>query len=177
MVLDGRRRLWDECVKQDLKVCGLSEAGTQDRVSWRSSVKNSWQEPTPSNGGSPQSMAASPAGRVLGMRICSFNKTGFDDWWLFHFTVYLWNHWVFFIRTGWHYLWWLSFHCTVYLARKYWPYRLLQTQQGLSPFMNTDWCFQRIFVSCNETIGLHHIFASCILQMASFWLIYQTGDD
>ena len=44
---------WDECVKQDLKVCGLSEAGTQDRVSWRSSVKNSRQEPTPSNGSTP----------------------------------------------------------------------------------------------------------------------------
>ena len=34
-------KTWDECVKQDLKVCGLSEASTQDRVSWRSSVKNS----------------------------------------------------------------------------------------------------------------------------------------
>ena len=44
------KKTWDECVKQDLKVCGLSEVGTQDRVSWRSSVKNSWQEPTPSNG-------------------------------------------------------------------------------------------------------------------------------
>ena len=39
------KKAWDECVKQDLKVCGLSEAGTQDRVSWRSSVKNSRQEP------------------------------------------------------------------------------------------------------------------------------------
>ena len=39
------KKTWDECVKQDLKVCGLSEAGTQDRVSWRSSVKNSRQEP------------------------------------------------------------------------------------------------------------------------------------
>ena len=44
------KKTWDECVKQDLKVCGLSEAGTQDRASWRSSVKNSRQEPTLSNG-------------------------------------------------------------------------------------------------------------------------------
>ena len=42
------KKTWDECVKQDLKVCGLSDAGTQDRVLWRSSVKNSRQEPTPS---------------------------------------------------------------------------------------------------------------------------------
>ena len=40
------KKTCDECVKQDLKVGGLSEAGTQDRVSWRSSVKNSRQEPT-----------------------------------------------------------------------------------------------------------------------------------
>ena len=65
-------------MKQDLKVCGLSEAGTQDRLSWRSSVKNSRQEPTPSNGSLLQSMAAPPARRVLGMRTRSFNKTGFD---------------------------------------------------------------------------------------------------
>ena len=70
------KKTWDECVKQDLKVCGLSEAGTQDRVSWRSFVKNSQQEPTPSNG-SAQSMAAPPARRVLRMRTRSFNKTGF----------------------------------------------------------------------------------------------------
>ena len=75
------KKTWEECVKQDLKVCGLSEAGTQDRLSWRSSVKNSRQEPTPSNGSLLQSMAASPARRVLGMRTRSFNKTGFD-WWL-----------------------------------------------------------------------------------------------
>ena len=81
------KKTWEECVKQDLKVCGLSEAGTQDRLSWRSSVKNSRQEPTPSNGSLPQSMAAPPARRVLGMRTRSFNKTGFDwltyatDWW------------------------------------------------------------------------------------------------
>ena len=77
------KKTWEECVKQDLKVCGLSEAGTQDRLSWRSSVKNSRQEPTPSNGSLPQSMAAPPARRVLGMRTRSFNKTGFDwliDW-------------------------------------------------------------------------------------------------
>ena len=74
----GQKKTWDECVKQDLKVCGLSEAGTQDRVSWRSSVKNSRQEPTPSNGSAPQSMAAPPARRVLGMSTRSFNKTGFD---------------------------------------------------------------------------------------------------
>ena len=77
------KKTWDECVKQDLKVCGLSEAGTQDRLSWRSSVKNSRQEPTPSNGSLLQSMAAPPARRVLGMRTRSFNKTGFDwliDW-------------------------------------------------------------------------------------------------
>ena len=77
------KKTWEECVKQDLKVCGLSETGTQDRLSWRSSVKNSRQEPTPSNGSLPQSMAAPPARRVLGMRTRSFNKTGFDwliDW-------------------------------------------------------------------------------------------------
>ena len=72
------KKTWDECVKQDLKVCGLSEAGTQDRVSWRSSVKNSWQEPTLSNGSAPQSMAGPPARRILGMHTRSFNKTGFD---------------------------------------------------------------------------------------------------
>ena len=72
------KKTWDQCVKQDLKVCGLSEAGTQDRVSWRSSVKNSRQEPTRSNGSAPQSMAAPPARHVLGMRTCSSNKTGFD---------------------------------------------------------------------------------------------------
>ena len=83
------KKTWDECVKQDLKVCGLSEAGTQDRVSWRSSVKNSRQEPTPSNGSAPQSMAAPPARRVLGMRTRSFNKTGFDwfDWLIPHVPV------------------------------------------------------------------------------------------
>ena len=77
------KKTWEECVKQDMKVCGLSEAGTQDRLSWRSSVKNSRQEPTPSNGSLLQSMAAPPARRVLGMRTRSFNKTGFDwliDW-------------------------------------------------------------------------------------------------
>ena len=72
------KKTWEECVKQDLKVCGLSEAGTQDRLSWRSSVKNSRQEPTPSNGSLLQSMAAPPARRLLGMRTRSFNKTGFD---------------------------------------------------------------------------------------------------
>ena len=71
-------KTWNECVKQDLKVCGLSEAGTQDRVSWRSSVKNSWQEPTLTIGSAPQSMAAPQARCVLGMRTCAFNKTGFD---------------------------------------------------------------------------------------------------
>ena len=72
------KKTWDECVKQDLKVCGLSEAGTQDRVSWRSSVKNSRQDPAPSNGSTPQSMAVPPVRHVLGMRTRSFNKTGFD---------------------------------------------------------------------------------------------------
>ena len=70
-----------DCIHVFLKVCGLSEASTQDRVSWRSSVKNSRQEPTPSNGSAPQSMAAPPARRVLGMCTRSFNKTGFD-WWI-----------------------------------------------------------------------------------------------
>ena len=78
------KKTWEECVKQDLKVhvCGLSEAGTQDRSSWRSSVKNSREEPTPSNGSLPQSMAAPPARRVLGMRTRSFNKKLLDliDW-------------------------------------------------------------------------------------------------
>ena len=83
-------KTWEECVKQDLKVCGLSEAGTQDRLSWRSSVKNSRQEPTPSNGSLPQSMAAPPARRVLGMRTRSFNKTGFD--WLID--IYIFFHYV-----------------------------------------------------------------------------------
>ena len=72
------KKTWNECVKQDLKVCRLSEAGTQDRVSWRSSVNNSRQEPTPSNRSAPQSMAAPPTRRVLGIRTRSFNKTGFD---------------------------------------------------------------------------------------------------
>ena len=84
------KKTWEECVKQDLKVCGLSEAGTQDRLSWRSSVKNSRQEPTPSNGSLLQSMAAPPARRVLGMRTRSFNKTGFDwliDWYIEKFTL------------------------------------------------------------------------------------------
>ena len=68
-----------------------SHTGTQDRLSWRSSVKNSRQEPTPSNGSLLQSMAAPPARRVLGMRTRSFNKTGFDwliDWLINH--VYQW---------------------------------------------------------------------------------------
>ena len=85
------KKTWEECVKQDLKVCGLSEAGTRDRLSWRSSVKNSRQEPTPSNGSLPQSMAAPPARRVLGMRTRFFNKTGFD-WlidWLICLDVYI----------------------------------------------------------------------------------------
>ena len=72
------KKTWDESVKQDLKVCGLSEAGTQDRVSWRSSVKISRQKTTPSNGSSPQNMAAPPARCVLGMRTRSFNKNEFD---------------------------------------------------------------------------------------------------
>ena len=72
------KKTWDECVKQDMKVCGRSEAGTQDWVSWRSSEKNSRQEPTPSYGSAPQSMAAPQARRVLGMRTRSFHKTGFD---------------------------------------------------------------------------------------------------
>ena len=76
------KKTWEECVNQDLKVSGLSEAGTQDRLLWRSSVKNSRQEPTPSNGSLPQSMAAPPARRVLGMRTRCFNKTGFD--WLIY---------------------------------------------------------------------------------------------
>ena len=69
------KKTWDEFVKQDLKVCGLFEAGTQDRVSWRSSVKNSRQEPTPSNGSASQSMAAPLTQRVLiaGTLGCVFN--------------------------------------------------------------------------------------------------------
>ena len=57
------KKTWDECVKQDLKVCGLSEAGTQDRVSWRSSVKNSQQEPTPPNRSAPEHAFASVTAR------------------------------------------------------------------------------------------------------------------
>ena len=68
---------------------------SEDRLSWRSSVKNSRQEPTPSNGSLPQSMAAPPARRVLGMRTRSFNKTGFDwliDWlMLFLFGTCIWS--------------------------------------------------------------------------------------
>ena len=52
------KKTWDECVKQDLEVCGLSEAGTQDRAAWR----------------------------VLGMRTRSFNKTGYD--WLIETIIY-----------------------------------------------------------------------------------------
>ena len=57
--------------------------GRHSGVLWRSSVKNSRQEPTLSNGSAPQSMAALPAQRVLGMRTRSFNKIWFDwliDW-------------------------------------------------------------------------------------------------
>ena len=93
--LSDNKSTWEECVEQDLKVCGLSEAGTQDRLSWRSSVKNSRQEPTPSNGSLPQSMAAPPARRVLGMRTRSFNKTGFDwliDWLIDVPKAMLWTH-------------------------------------------------------------------------------------
>ena len=87
------KKTWEECLKQDLEVCGLSEAGTQDRLSWRSSVKNSRQEPTPSNGSLPQSMAAPPARRVLEMRTRFFNKTGFDwliDWLIDELIQLLW---------------------------------------------------------------------------------------
>ena len=87
-----RKKTWEECVKQDLKVCGLSEAGTQDRLSWISSVKNNQQEPTPSNRSLPQSMAAPLAWHVLGMRSRSFNKPGFD--WLIeckHTTMAAWH--------------------------------------------------------------------------------------
>ena len=94
------KKTWEECVKQDLKVCGLSEAGTQDRLSWRSSVKNSRQEPTPSNGSLLQSMAAPPARRVLGMRTRSFNKTGFD-WLIDCVTVQFSN----IIMVNWNHLW------------------------------------------------------------------------
>ena len=84
------KKTWEECVKRDLKVCGLSEAATRDRLSWRSSVKNSRQQPTPSNGSLPQSMAAPPARRVLGMRTRSFNKTGFD--WLIDWVYSNWSY-------------------------------------------------------------------------------------
>ena len=34
------KKTWEECVKQDLKVCGLSEAGTQDRFSEVNRITN-----------------------------------------------------------------------------------------------------------------------------------------
>ena len=78
------KKTWEECVKQDLKVCGLSEAGTQDRLSWRSSVKNSWQEPTPSNGSLPQSMAAPPHGAFWGCAPAPLTKLDLIDWLIDH---------------------------------------------------------------------------------------------
>ena len=83
----------------------------RDRVSWRSSVKKSRQEPTPSNGSAPQSMAASPARRVLGMRTRSFNKTGFD--WLIDWMTHTQ------LRSGWYHqmqisVWWWQFTTSDY---------------------------------------------------------------
>ena len=65
-----------ECTEEHMFVMCLD-------TQWHFVLKNSRQEPTPSNGSLPQSMAAPPARRVLGMRTRSFNKTGFDwliDW-------------------------------------------------------------------------------------------------
>ena len=63
--IDGRKgpgrpkKTWYDCVKQDLKVCNLSEDSTLDRDAWRSAVKNSRLEPTPFVGSAPKSLAPS----------------------------------------------------------------------------------------------------------------------
>ena len=71
--------------KQCLIICMTILETNSHALLWRSSVKNSRQEPTPSNGSAPQNMAAPPARRVLGMRTRSFNKTGFH--WLIDLIV------------------------------------------------------------------------------------------
>ena len=74
------RKTWDECVKLDLTVCGLSASTTGNRPLWRSSVKNCRLEPTPQRGSAPKSVAEPLARRILGPRTRSSinNKTGFD---------------------------------------------------------------------------------------------------
>ena len=74
------KKTWEECVKQDLKVCGLSEASTQDRLSWRSYVKNSRQEPTPSNGSLPQSMVRLQHDAFWGCAPAPLTKLDLIDW-------------------------------------------------------------------------------------------------
>ena len=74
------RKTWDECVKLDLTVCGLSASTTLKRGKWRSSVKNCQLEPTPQRGSAPKSVAEPLARRILGPRTRSSinNKTGLD---------------------------------------------------------------------------------------------------
>ena len=75
------KKTWYGCVKQDLKVGGLSEAGTQERVSWRSSVKNSRQETTLSNRSAPPSMAALQHGAFQGCAPAPLTKLDLINHW------------------------------------------------------------------------------------------------
>ena len=74
------KKTWDECVKQDLKVCGLSEAGTQDRVSWRSPVKNSRQEPTRLTGALLRAWLRLRHGAFWGCAPAPLTKLDLIDW-------------------------------------------------------------------------------------------------
>ena len=62
------RKTWDECVKLDLTVCGLSASTTGDIPLWRSSVKNCRLEPTPQRGSAPKSVAEPRASQFF---LCS----------------------------------------------------------------------------------------------------------
>ena len=70
MQIDGKRghgrprKTWSECVREDLDAFKLKPSDAQDRVGWRSSVKNSRLEPTPLCG----SASLSKARPIRGMR-------------------------------------------------------------------------------------------------------------
>ena len=70
------KKTWEECVKTDLKAWGLTAEMTQDRATWKSSVRNGLLDRTPPSGSAPQSLAQP----VLGMRTRSSinKKTGLD---------------------------------------------------------------------------------------------------
>ena len=63
MQIDGKRghgrprKTWSECVREDLDAFKLKPSDAQDRVGWRSSVKNSRLEPTPLCGSASLSKA------------------------------------------------------------------------------------------------------------------------